>query len=228
MPVPETEAPVDRELLRDKAYTTLRAAILSGRLEPGERLHADELCKWLGLSRTPIRGALAQLEEDGLVETSPQRYTRVAPLDRRATRDTAQIVATVHALAAELAVPSLTAEHLDELTAIDERFAVALQEGDVEAALTADDAFHGVFVTASGNGEIERTIARLIPRLRRVERLRFGSLSGRRSVAQHEHIIELARAGDSAATAAAVRENWLTLASLLDASFPDDGDPNEP
>jgi DNA-binding GntR family transcriptional regulator len=228
MPVPNTEAHIDRELLRDKAYTTLRAAILHGRLEPGERLHADELCKWLGLSRTPIRGALARLEDDGLVETLPQRYTRVTPLDRRAIRDTAQIVASVHALATELAVPNLTEAELDELTRVHERFAAALEAADVDEAMAADDAFHGVFVTASGNGEIERTIARLLPRLRRIESLRFGTISGRRSVAQHAHIIDLARSGDPIETAAAVRENWLTLATLLDASFPDDGVPNEP
>ena len=49
----------------------------------------------------------------------------------------------------------------------------------------------------------------------------FGTISGRRSVAQHAHIIDLARSGDPVGTAEAVRENWLTLATLLDASFPD-------
>jgi DNA-binding GntR family transcriptional regulator len=224
MPVPR-ESPLDRELLRDKAYATLRTAILDGRLEPGEKLRADELCEWLGLSRTPIRGALQRLEEDGLVETSPQRYTRVAPLDRRATRDTAQIVAAVQALAAELAVPNLTEPDFDRLVAVHDRFAGALQRGDVEDALGADDAFHGVFVTVSGNVEIERTLARLLPRLRRVEYLRFGTISGRRSVAQHRRIIDLARRGDATGAAAAVRENWLTLATLLDASFPDHRSP---
>ena len=225
MPVPNAEGLLDRQLLRDRAYVTVRAAILDGRLEPGERLHPDELCRWLGLSRTPVRGALARLEEDGLVETSPQRYTRVAPLDRRATRDTAQIVATVHALAAELAVPNLTEAELDQLMEAHERFAAALDRGEVETALSSDDAFHGIFVTASGNGEIERTLARLTPRLRRIEYLRFGTLAGRRSVAQHGQIIDLARRRDAPGTAAAVRDNWLTLASLLDASFPDHRSP---
>jgi len=225
MPVPRDEPPLERRLLRDDAYETLRAAILDGRLAPGERLRDAELCEWLGLSRTPVRGALARLEEEGLVETAPQRYTRVAPLDRRATRDAAQIVATVHALAAELATPRLDAARLDALGAANRDFAAALEHGDADAALDADDAFHGVFVDASGNGEIAPTIDRLLPRLRRIERLRFGTLSGRRSVTQHARIIELARAGDAHATAAAVRENWLTLGALLDASFPDPRSP---
>ena len=53
-----------------------------------------------------MREALSRLEQDGLVETAPQRYTRVAPLDRRAARDAFPIVAAVHALAAELACRS--------------------------------------------------------------------------------------------------------------------------
>jgi hypothetical protein len=71
------------------------------------------------------------------------------------------------------------------------------------------------------NLAVQRTIGRLIPTLRRIERLRFGTLSGRRSVQQHAQIIELAATGDATVTAAAVRDNWLTLGAVLDASFPD-------
>ena len=100
---------LERDLLRDRAYGALRDAIVDGTLAPGERLRDQELCEWLGLSRTPVRDALSRLEQDGLVETEPQRFTRVAPLDRRAARDAFPIVAAVHALAAELGVPRLTA-----------------------------------------------------------------------------------------------------------------------
>src|SRR3954471_15602780 len=84
MPVPERNEPVERDLLRERAYLALRDAIVDGTLAPGERLRDVELTRWLGLSRTPVREALARLELDGLVETAPQRFTRVTPLDRRA------------------------------------------------------------------------------------------------------------------------------------------------
>jgi DNA-binding GntR family transcriptional regulator len=223
MPVPAQRVPASRRLLRDHAYAQLRGAILAGTLRPGERLRDAELCEWLDLSRTPVREALARLEEDGLVETSPQRYTRVAPLDRRDAADAFQVVAAVHALAAELAVPRLAAAHLEALREDNARFAAALDAADVDAALAADDAFHDVFVQASGNEEIARTLERLMPRLRRLERLRFGSLAARRSVRQHRRIAQLAGRGDTAAVAAAVRENWLSLGALIDRSFaPDD------
>src|SRR3954447_10904271 len=83
MPVPADRAALERDLLRDRAYTTLRDAIVDGTLQPGERLRDQELTEWLGLSRTPVRDALSRLEQDGLVETEPQRLTRVAALDPR-------------------------------------------------------------------------------------------------------------------------------------------------
>src|SRR3954453_2279459 len=106
MPVPAND-PFERDLLRDRAYAAIRDAIVDGTLTPGERLRDQELCTWLGLSRTPVREALVRLEQDGLVETAPQRFTRVAPLDRRAARDAFPVVASLHALAAELAVGHL-------------------------------------------------------------------------------------------------------------------------
>src|SRR3954453_18655782 len=105
MPVPADRAALERDLLRDRAYATIRDAIVDGTLQPGEKLKDADLTNWLGLSRTPIREALNRLEQDGLVESAPQRYTRVAPLDRRAARDAFPIVAAVPALPAQLGGP---------------------------------------------------------------------------------------------------------------------------
>jgi DNA-binding GntR family transcriptional regulator len=213
MPVP-VGAPFERDLLRDRAYAAIRDAIVEGTLAPGERLRDQELCAWLGLSRTPVREALARLEADGLVETAPQRFTRVAPLDRREAADAFPVVAALHALAAELAAPRLTSGDVDRMRVANRHFAQALQANDVDAALTADDDFHVVFVQVAGNDEIVRALDRLMPRIRRLERLRFGSLSGRASVRQHEQIIAAAhRAKDI------VKENWLSLGALIDRSF---------
>ena len=78
----------------------------TARSRRASRSEDQELCAQLGLSRTPVREALARLEADGLVETAPQSFTRVAALDRRAARDAFPVVAAMHALAAELACRS--------------------------------------------------------------------------------------------------------------------------
>jgi DNA-binding GntR family transcriptional regulator len=219
MPVPEDGPAAPRRLLRDVAYDTLRTAILDGTLAPGEKLQDAALGRWLKLSRTPIREALARLEEDGLVETYPQRFTRVAPVDRDQARDTFQIVGAIHALATRLAVPNVTNEAIGRLKSANRDFKAALTAPDVDAAIAADDAFHGIFVELSGNDEIPRTLARLLPRLRRLERLQFGSLPGRRSVKQHKRIITAAAGGDAEAAGEAAMDNWLTLGRLIDDSL---------
>lgn len=219
MPVPDLQMPLERDLLRDRAFATIRDAIVDGTLAPGERLRDQELCTWLGLSRTPVREALNRLEQDGLVETAPQRYTQVAPLHRREVLDAFPVVAAVHALAAELAVPHMTEKDFRALRAANRRFAEALAGHRVDAALAADDAFHGIFVEVAANGEIPRVLDRLMPRVRRLERLRFGSLPGRDSVRQHDTIFDAAAGGDAGETATLVRENWLSLGTLIDRSF---------
>jgi DNA-binding GntR family transcriptional regulator len=219
MPVPKQRGAAARTLARDQAYARLRDAILDGTLEPGEHLKDAELSEWLGLSRTPIREALARLEEYGLVETKPNRYTRVAPLTRTDARDAFPVVAALHALAASLGAPRVSDDELAAMRAANDEFATALRKGDVAGAIATDDRFHAVLVHASANREIARSIERLMPKVRRLEQARFGSLAGRRSVEHHERIIALCAAGKTAEAAEAVRENWLSLGALIDRSF---------
>jgi DNA-binding GntR family transcriptional regulator len=217
MPLPDRQ--IARRLLSDEAYVVLRAAIIDGTLAPGERLRDAELVLRLGLSRTPIREALARLQEDGLVESEPNRYTRVAPLDRRDARDAYPIVAALHALAADLGVRHLTAQDMRTMRSQNQRFARAIAAVDVDEAMAADDAFHGVLIDASGNPAIAATLDRLMPRLHRLERVQFGSLVGRRSVSQHEAIIAASERGDAQGAADAVRDNWLSLGALMETTF---------
>ena len=116
-------------------------------------------------------------------------------------------------------MPNLTADDAEAMSNANARFAKALTDDDVDAALDADDAFHAVLLIASANVELVKTLDRLMPRLRRLERLRFSSLAGRGSVRQHDAILAAAAAHDVKTTAERVRENWLSLGTLIDRSF---------
>lgn len=221
MPVPQGQGLVSRSLLREDAYRAIRDAIVDGTLAPGERLNDADLVKWLGVSRTPVREALARLEQAGLVQTKPGRYTMVSDLDLRAARAAQSVTAAMHELAVREALPNLSPAELDAMREANARFADALARNDVDAALAADDEFHGVPVTASANHALRHVLEQYTPVLRRVERLRFSSLSGRDSVAQHDRIIALCEAGDVDGAVAATRENWQTLIPLLEASVSD-------
>src|SRR4026208_2511731 len=122
MPLPRNQQ-IERLLLSDQAYAVLRSAIIDGTLAPGERLRDAELVLRVGLSRTPIREALARPPEGGpggarprrprrgaarggfaVSVRDPTRARRGAPRARRDARDAYPIVAALHALAAELGV----------------------------------------------------------------------------------------------------------------------------
>ncbi|MGC5050953.1 GntR family transcriptional regulator [Micromonospora sp. DT48] len=222
MPIPAGVGAVSRSLLRDDAFRAIRDAIVNGTLAPGERLNDAELAQWLGVSRTPVREALTRLEEAGLVRTKPGRYTMVSPLDLRALRGAQSVTTALHELAVREALPNLSTAELDAMRAANTRFAQALRADDVDAAIAADDEFHGVLVAASANAALRSVLDQFTPALRRLERLRFASLSGRGSVAQHERIIELCEAGDVDGAVAATRVNWQTLTPLLQTAVDED------
>ncbi len=216
MPVPRGVGIISRSLLRENAYQWIRDAIVNGTLAPGERLNDAELAEWLGVSRTPVREALTRLEESGLVQTKPGRYTMVSPLDAGAARAAQTVTAAMHELAVREAVPRLSAGQIEAMREANARFEAALRADDVDAAITADDDFHGVTVLASGNPALRTVLEQFTPVLRRLERLRFSSLNGRSSVAMHDRIITLCEAGDVEAAATAARTNWMSLDEVFD------------
>ena len=207
---------VERSLWRDRAYRMLRDAIVNGELAPGGVIRDAELAERLGLSRTPVREALARLADEGLVETKPHAWTRVAPLSLREARDAVVVVRGMHELAVRMAVPMMTEKHHEVMRAANRRFAAAVEAGDVEGAVDADDAFHEVPVAVLGNRALEATIERQLPLIRRLERLRFGSLLGRSSISRHEQLIDACEDRDVETAVAITARIWTNLFDELD------------
>lgn len=203
-------------MLRDQAYRILRDAIVSGELAPGAVIRDTELAERVGLSRTPVREALSRLADDGLVETKPHSWTRVTPLLLREVRDAVVVVRAMHELAVRLAVPVMTERHHDRMRAANKRFAAALEKDDVQAAVDADDALHDVPVAVSGNKVLAATIERQLPIIRRLERLRFGSLLGRRSITWHDQLIDACEDGDVETAVAITSRIWTSLLEMFD------------
>src|SRR5262245_41286372 len=106
VPMPQTsltgmlmEGPVDRPRMSDVAFARLRRAIVTGKLPPGTKLKDVELAAQLGLSRTPVREALARLADAGLVEAKPGVHTRVTTLNRHDVEATLSVLEALDRLA---------------------------------------------------------------------------------------------------------------------------------
>src|SRR3989304_5916522 len=102
--------PVERARMSDIALERIREAIVTGELAPGSKIKDSELAEYLGLSRTPVREALATLVATGLVEAKPGAYTRIPPLDRGDVEATLAVIEALDQLAVVTAVPNLTDE----------------------------------------------------------------------------------------------------------------------
>ena len=215
MPVPTESGKHTRSLLREKAYESLRDAIIHGTFLPGEKLRDAELEKWLGVSRTPIREAIGRLEAAGLVHTTPGRSTVVSTIARKTVLDAQAVAAAMPALAVRIAVPLMGSAEITAMTKANKEFAAAFASGDADAAIRSDDEFHGVAVDSSRNETIRSVLEQVTPVLRRLEFQRFSSLTGRQSIAQHKRIIGYCRQGDADAAAQATQQNWETLSSLV-------------
>ncbi|MGW2818214.1 GntR family transcriptional regulator [Streptomyces sp. NPDC001415] len=200
-----------RRLLRDVAYEALLASIVSGEFAPGAKLSDAELAARLGLSRAPVRDALARLTAERLVVSKPQSYTRVAPLVAKEIRGALAVVGAMHTLAVREALPRLEPDHLAQMRTANEEFVRAVRAGDVAAAIAADDAFHAVPVAASGNQPLADTVTRYTPLLRRLEHQRFSSTAARASAARHEELIAACEARDADRAAEISYEIWAEL-----------------
>ncbi|WP_285114180.1 GntR family transcriptional regulator [Leifsonia sp. fls2-241-R2A-40a] len=132
MPLPSLDEPHDRRprrLVRDRAYHSIRDAILDGSLRPGERLDDAQLQSWLGISRTPIRQALFALTLEGFIETAPQSHTRVVT---PRPEDAAMLLQTVGVLVAGLTAVTLPALSSGQRQELGQRLRAALRAMDAD------------------------------------------------------------------------------------------------
>jgi DNA-binding GntR family transcriptional regulator len=203
-------------LLRDTAYKALRDAIVRGELMPGSHVRDADLAEQLGLSRAPVRDALARLADDGLVETKPQSYTRITPLILRDVRDAAAVVRAMHELATTAAVPTLTDADIATMREANRRFETATRKGDAVRAMTSDDQLHGVLVRACGNRAVAATIERYTPLIRRLEIRQFSASTAQRSVERHEQLIDACATGDTDRAVSITATIWRALQDLAD------------
>ncbi|MCM1972726.1 MULTISPECIES: GntR family transcriptional regulator [unclassified Streptomyces] len=210
----EAIRPVGRTLLRDRAYTAIRDAIVAGEIEPGAVVRDADLAERLGLSRAPVREAFARLVDEGLLESKPQSYTRVTPVVAADVRDAAAVVGAMHELATRVAVPRLGAPDIEAMREANARFADAVGSGDVDAALRADDDLHEVLILACGNRAAAATVARYTPLIRRLERRRFGEGGACRSPGLHERLIAACADGDTDEAVRVTAEIWRGLEEL--------------
>jgi DNA-binding GntR family transcriptional regulator len=210
------DEPVERQRLSDIAYDRLRTAIITGELQPGERVRDADLSARIGISRTPVREALVRLTDAGLIEAKPNAHTRVSDLSREDVEHTLAVLQAMDQLAVQTGVPRLTATDLVAMRTAHEAFSEAVDREDPVAALAADDLFHGTLMAAAANPVLIRLVDQIHPTVHRVLHRKFSTLlGGRNTVEHHAHLLELCSEGDAEQAATLSAEHWRHLGGLI-------------
>lgn len=194
--------------LREKILESIRDAIISGSISSGSRVSEPELAERFGISRTPIREALRQLESEGYLTVIPRKGAVVSAFTQKDVEEFYAIKSILEGYAAKLACSRLSDKEIERLQTINKRLDELAGQGDIKQFFRIHSDFHDLFIKAADNDKLREMINLLVTRF---QRLRLMSLSqpGRMavSVTEHEKIITAFKERNCEAAELLVRKN---------------------
>ena len=201
------ESLANYELKKDLVVKALRDAIISGELQPGERVIQEEIASRLQVSSTPIREAIRELERDGLVVHSAHKGVSVAQVTPAQVRELFVIRSLLESKAAELAMANVDQNGIDELEALHQQMADLAKKGQWQQVARANRAFHLKLFNAAESPVLFEILERLWTR---IPWAAIGArIAGRAQemIKEHGEILRAMREGDPSLVAEKVREH---------------------
>lgn len=187
----------DRYSLRGKVFHRLREDILSGKYARNDELREAAISKAMGVSRTPVREALHQLELEGLVSVIPNKGAYVHGITAKDIFDIYEIRSYLEGLCAKWACRNITKEQLEELDEITYLGDFHIQKEHWEQIYELDNRFHLLLYTACGSDVLEHILSDYH---HYVERVRKNTLSSGKRASQaadeHKAILDAVRRKD--------------------------------
>lgn len=210
--------PIEQTPLRVQVAERLRSAIVTGRLRPGDALTETALAEQLKVSRAPIREAIQDLENDGLVETVPYRGKRVKPLTVREVSEIREMRQLFEVTAVRRIVEQ--GAEVGELWGPCRAMEAAAAAGDRDALVVADETFHRTLIRLSDHELLAHLWAGLYPRIHQIMSLRNDQDVDLSDIAgAHPAIVDALTRGDSPEAVRLVSEHFDALANFDPASI---------
>ncbi|BAI81066.1 transcriptional regulator, GntR family [Deferribacter desulfuricans SSM1] len=175
--------------LREKIADRIRADIIKGVYKDGERLIEPKLAENLGISRTPVREALRQLENEGFIEIIPRKGAVVKRMTLDDVDNLYMIKANLEGLAARQAIKYISDNDIKEMERLNERFLLLAKRDEdvVEEYLKYNVDFHNVFIQLSKNDKLIEILEGLSKNFQRIKGMLI-SKSERALKAYNEHL----------------------------------------
>jgi len=180
--------------LREKVFQKLQDDILSGRYEDGEELREISIGEELGVSRTPVREALRQLELEGLVKIIPNKGAYVTAITQKDVVDIYKIRSMLEGLCARWATDNITEEQIEELEEIiilSEFHLQRTSQGKVEHVSDLDGKFHKILYEASNSRILEHILGDYHKYVKMARKMSVKNKDRAvKSIAEHRAILE--------------------------------------
>lgn len=209
----------------DAVFATLREAILSRMLLPGQHFAEEDFASAFGVSRTPVREAILRIEAEGLVERLSRRGLVVSDISPTEILEIYEVRIVLDGLAAQLAAELITPPEMAHLKWINERMRAAGEAEDFQAMADLNLEFHARMAVASGNSFLQRQINEVHARVRRFKDSTFAH-PHRWQVAVEEHDTLLTRIeeGDTDGAQGAAKEHMTAARQVRLEMVQDDAD----
>ncbi|MBQ2678504.1 MAG: GntR family transcriptional regulator [Firmicutes bacterium] len=202
--------------LRVLVYEELKHRILIGEIPPGARMMEVELAEDLGVSRTPVREAIRNLEKEGLVTIEPRRGAYASKLAMKDVIDILEVRQDLEALSASLAAARMTDEYKEKLYQINDQYRTAVETGTTADMIRCDTEFHRAIVEACDNPVLLRMITQLQEMVLRFRYLYYEDLErAKKQPAAHQFIIDALVSGDEERARKAARDHIDDLKTLV-------------
>ncbi|KEK24669.1 GntR family transcriptional regulator [Bacillus gaemokensis] len=210
MPIPQNYTKQERVSAKSLVLTQLQDWIIEGVLQPDEKINDGELAEALGVSRTPVREALQVLELSGLVEMVPGQKTKISPIKLEDVPVIYETIAGLHTIVGKQAIHQINEAELIQLSEINDAFKNAIDEKNSKQVLNLDIQFHSAIVSIAKNTYIEPFLANIQLHVLRLEYLFFQNfIPARKSIEEHNLIIQALKEQDAIQIEKIMSQNWL-------------------
>lgn len=202
--------------IREQTLDTLREAILTGELKPGDTLTEMDLSKQLGVSRAPIREALRILNSEGLVETIPYHGTTVRRLTRVDIEELYSMRVLLETFAVEQIIQANDEEHIPTLMNFVDRMEKAGKANNLKLVNEIDRDFHDTLIEMSGHSLLMSMWQMVAMKVRQVMALRNQQNTDLTQIARnHLPLLDAMQKGDLDQTKALLQEHIASVGDLI-------------
>ena len=175
--------------LREQVYQYFRNEMQHGHLIPGSSVNLNEISRELGISKTPLRDALIQLEAEGFVTILPRRGVLVNKLSLKEIRNLYQVIGSLEATVVAAVFDKFTKAHIDEMKQLNVEQVTSLKKKDFDRYYKLNLDFHNVFLDLSDNETLKTIIKPLKQRLYDFPRRGYLEDWEEQHLAEHDKLI---------------------------------------